>query len=113
MEQQIDIPFIYTALIRQQSSTGMPVGECRPEIYWYKLMNRGKQTVGAYGISNRIPCGMDTKILEADPESWRGGIPNAVMAKDTERDAGGRDRGAKYPGGPYPWDNDHTAEIFS
>jgi hypothetical protein len=99
-------------LIRQQSSTGMPVGECRPEIFWYKLMDSGKQIIRAYGISNRIPCGMDTKISEANPESWREGIPNANVAKDIERHARGGDRGAKYPGGPYPHDNDHTPEIF-
>jgi S1-C subfamily serine protease len=100
-------------LIRQQSSTGMPVGECRPEIFWYKLMNCGTQIIGALGISNRIPCGMDTKISEADPESWCEGIPYTSMAEDTERHAGGGDRRAEYPGGPYPHDNDHTAKIFS
>ena len=99
-------------LLRQQSSTGMPVGECRPEIFWYKLMDSGKQSIRAYGISNRIPCGMDTKISEADPESWREGIPWANVAKDIERHAWGGDRGAEYPGGPYPHDNDHTPEVF-
>ena len=89
----------------------MPVGECRPEIFWYKLMNRGKQTVRALGISNRIPCGVDTKISEADPESWSEGIPYADMAEGIERDARGGDRGAKYPGGPYPFNHDHTAEV--
>jgi hypothetical protein len=90
----------------------MPVGECRPEIFWYKLMNSGKQIIRAFGISDRIPCGMDTKISEANPESGREGIPCADMAKATERDAWGRDRRAKYPGGPYTHDNDHTPEIF-
>ena len=58
-----------------QSSTGMPVGECDPEIFWYRLMNSGKQTIRALSISNRIPCGMDTKISEENPESWCEGIP--------------------------------------
>ena len=90
----------------------MPVGECRPEIFWYKLMNHGKQIIGAFGISNRIPCGMDTKISEADPESWSEGIPNANLAEGIERYAWGGDRRAKYPGGPYTHDNDHTVKIF-
>ena len=89
----------------------MPVGECRPEIFWYKLMNRGKQTVRALGISNRITCGVDTKISEADPESWSEGIPHADMAERIERYARGRDRRTKYSGGPYTHDHDHTAEI--
>ena len=103
---------ILLILIRQQSSTGMPVGECRPEIFWYKLMNHGKQIIRAFGISNRIPCSMDTKISEADPESWGEGIPFANLAEDTAGDAWGGDRRAKYPGGPYPHDNDHSPEIF-
>jgi hypothetical protein len=90
----------------------MPVGECRPEIFWYKLMNHGKQIIGALGIPHRIPCGMDTKISEADPESWSEGIPYADMAEGIERDARGRDRRTKYSGGPYPHDHDHTAEVF-
>ena len=89
----------------------MPVGECRPEIFWYKLMNRGQQTIGAFGISDRVPCGMDTKISEADSESWSEGIPHADMAEGIERHARGRDRGTKYSGGPYTYDHDHTAEI--
>jgi hypothetical protein len=84
----------------------------RPEIFWYKLMDRGKSTVRAFGISNRIPCGVDTKISEANPESWGEGIPHANVAKGVERDAWGGDRGAKYPSGPYPYDNDNTPEIF-
>jgi hypothetical protein len=89
----------------------MPVGECRPEIFWYKLMNHGKQIIGALGIPHRIPCGMDTKISEADPESWGEGIPYANMAEDIEGDAGGGDCRAKYSGRPYPHDNDHSPEI--
>ena len=59
----------------------MPVGECRPEIFWYKLMNHGKQIIGAFGISDRIPCGMGSKISEAGPESWREGIPTQMCLK--------------------------------
>ena len=58
-----------------QSSTGMPVGECDPEIFWYRLMNSGKQTIRAFGISDRIPCSVDTKISEANPEFWCERIP--------------------------------------
>ena len=54
-------------------------------------MDRGKQVIRAFGISNRIPCGMDTKISEANPESWGERIPSEDMAEDPGRDARGRD----------------------
>jgi hypothetical protein len=87
------------------------VGECDPEIFWYKLMNSGKQIIRAFGISNGIPCGMDTKISEAHPESWDERIPYATMAEDTEADARCGDRRTKYPGGPYTYNNNHSSEI--
>lgn len=34
------------------------------------------------------------------------------MAEDIEGNARSGDRRAKYPRGPYPYDNDHTPEIF-
>src|SRR5664279_175730 len=83
----------------------------RPGDIWYKLMNSGKQIIRAYGISNGIPCGMDTKISEAHPESWDERIPYANMAEDTEADARCGDRRTKYPGGPYTYNNNHSSEI--
>jgi len=86
-----DTPYLILrwVLIRQQSSMGKPVGECRPEIFWYKLMNRGKQVIRAFGISDRIPCGMDTKISEANPESWSERTSWDLLAEYTKRNAWG------------------------
>ncbi len=86
----------------------MPVGECRPEIFWYKLMKNGEQIIRALGIQDRIPCSVDTKISEENPESWSERIPNANMAEDTEGHARSGDGRTKYPSGPYPHDNDHS-----
>ena len=52
----------------------MPVGECRPEIFWYILMKSGEQIIRTYSISDRIPCGVDSKISEENPESGSEGI---------------------------------------
>ena len=75
-------------------------------------MNCGKQIVGAFGVSNRVPFSMDTKISEANPEFWRERISEESMAKDTERNSGSGDIRAKYTGGPYTRSDDNTAEIF-
>ena len=55
---------------------------------------------------------MDTKISEANPEFWRRRISREAMAKNHERNAGSGNDTAKYSGGPYPYDNDHSTEIF-
>ena len=75
-------------------------------------MNCGKQIVRAFGVSNRIPCGVDTKISEANPEFWRERISEEDMAKDTERNSGSGDNRGEYPGGPYTRGDDHTTEVF-
>ncbi len=83
------IPLTLSASNLTQSSTGMPVGECDPEIFWYKLMNYGEQIIRALGIQDRVPCSLDTKISEENPESWSEGVPHTNMAEDTERYARG------------------------
>jgi hypothetical protein len=80
--------------------------------YFGILMHCGKQVVMAFGIANRIPCGLDTEISEENPEFWRRRISERALAKDIERNSGSGNTGTKYPGGPYPYDNDHTPEVF-
>jgi hypothetical protein len=79
-------------------------------VYW---MDRGEPIIRAYGVSDRIPCCMDTKISEANPKYWRQRISEETVAKDTERDTGSRNIRAKYTGGPYRYDYNYPSEVFS
>ena len=81
--------------------------------YFGILINCGEQTIRAFGIQDRIPCCVDTKISEANPEFGRQRISTKAMAEDTESNAGRRAIGAKYSGGPYSYDYNHTPEVLS
>ena len=59
--------------------------------YFGILMYRGEPIIRAFGLSDRVPCSMDTKISEANPEYWRQRISEKTLAKDIERYSGNGD----------------------
>ena len=64
------------------------------------------------GLSDRVSYCMDTEISPPYPKSWSAGLFAETFSESDEESTGVRDSRLQHAGGPYPYDHDHSSEVF-
>ncbi len=72
----------------------------------------GNSVLRSRGLSDRISYRMDTEISPSYPKSWSAGLFAKTFSESDEEPTGVRDSRLQHAGGPYPYDHDHSSEVF-